>query len=69
MTTDNSWQRNREGLGVWDGKGKTAFVGWGMSPVDRRWDGVSMDQTRIPVARSACTAAPPREGTCETWSL
>ncbi len=46
MTTqDTSWQRNREGLGVWDGRGKTAFVGWGMSPIDRRWDGVSMDRT------------------------
>jgi len=46
MTTDNrKWQRDQLGLGVWDGKGKTAFVGWGMSPVDRRWDGVSMDRT------------------------
>lgn len=45
MTTNNSWQRDREGLGVWEGRGKTAFVGWGMSPVDRRWDGVSMDRT------------------------
>jgi hypothetical protein len=42
---DRSWRRDREGLGVWDGRGKTAFVGWGMSPIDRRWDGVSMDRT------------------------
>ena len=42
---DNSWRRDREGLGVWDGRGKTAFAGWGMSPIDRRWDGVSMDRT------------------------
>ena len=40
-----NWQRNKEGLGVWNGRGKAAFAGWGMSPVDRRWDGVSMDRT------------------------
>ena len=46
MTADNQgWQRNREGLGVWKDRGKTAFVGWGMSPIDRRWDGLSMDRT------------------------
>ncbi len=46
MTTDDrSWRRDREGLGVWNGRGKTAFAGWGMSPIDRRWDGVSMDRT------------------------
>ena len=46
MTTeDRSWQRDREGLGVWKDRGRTAFVGWGMSPIDRRWDGRSMDRT------------------------
>jgi hypothetical protein len=46
MTTeDRSWRRDREGLGVWKDRGKTAFVGWGMSPIDRRWDGISMDRT------------------------
>ncbi len=46
MTTeDRNWRRDREGLGVWNGRGKTAFAGWGMSPIDRRWDGVSMDRT------------------------
>jgi hypothetical protein len=45
VSADTSWQRNKEGLGVWNGRGKAAFVGWGMSPVDRRWDGVSMDKT------------------------
>ena len=39
------WRRDKLGLGVWDGQGKVAIVGWGNSPVDRRWDGVSMDKT------------------------
>lgn len=42
---DRSWRRDREGLGVWAGRGKSALMGWGMSPIDRRWDGVSMDRT------------------------
>ena len=46
MTTeDRNWRRDREGLGGWNGRGKAAFAGWGMSPIDRRWDGVSMDRT------------------------
>ena len=39
------WQRNREGLGVWSARGKIAVAGWGVSDMDRRWDGVSMDKT------------------------
>jgi hypothetical protein len=42
---DTSWRRDRDGLGVWPQRGKVAFAGWGMSPIDRRWDGVSMDRT------------------------
>jgi len=42
---DRSWRRDREGLGVWKDQGKVAFAGWGMSPIDRRWDGVSFDRT------------------------
>ena len=45
MTTDTGWRRDRDGLGVWPHRGKVALVGWGMSPIDRRWDGVSMDRT------------------------
>ena len=41
----NGWERNKEGLGVWPHQGEVAIMGWGMSPVDRRWDGVSMDKT------------------------
>ena len=46
MTTVNSsWRRDKEGLGIWEHRGKVAITGWGMSPVDRRWDGVSMEKT------------------------
>ena len=46
MTTEyTGWRRDKEGLGLWEGQGKVAIVGWGQSPVDRRWDGVSMDKT------------------------
>ena len=45
MTTDMNWRRDQDDLGVWPHRGKVAIVGWGMSPVDRRWDGVSMDKT------------------------
>jgi acetyl-CoA acetyltransferase len=46
MTTEyTGWRRDKEGLGIWDGQGKVAIVGWGQSDVDRRWDGVSMDKT------------------------
>ena len=45
MTTDTGWRRDKPGLGIWPHRGKVAFAGWGMSPVDRRWDGVSMDRT------------------------
>ena len=40
-----AWQRDTVGLGVWEGRGKVSIQGWGMSPMDRRWDGVSMDKT------------------------
>ena len=44
-TAETGWRRDRKGLGVWPHQGKVAITGWGMSPVDRRWDGVSMDRT------------------------
>ena len=43
--TRNNWQRSKEGLGVWEHRGKVAVAGWGQSPIDRRWDGVSTDKT------------------------
>jgi len=30
--------RNKEGLGIWEHRGKVAVAGLGHSPVDRRWD-------------------------------
>ena len=42
---DRGWQRDREGLGIWEHRGKVAVAGWGNSPIDRRWDGTSMDRT------------------------
>src|SRR5262245_29198128 len=35
----DSMYRSREGLGVWEHKGKVAAVGVGHSPTTRRWDG------------------------------
>jgi acetyl-CoA acetyltransferase len=46
MTTqETGWRRDKEGLGLWPHQGKVAITGWGMSPVDRRWDGISMNKT------------------------
>ena len=39
------WPRYQEGMGLWEHSGKVAVVGYGYSPIDRRWDGMSMDQT------------------------
>jgi hypothetical protein len=35
------WRRDKDGLGVWEHRGKVAVAGVGHSPVDRRWDEVS----------------------------
>jgi hypothetical protein len=45
MTTPEGyqWRRDKDGLGVWEHRGKVAVAGVGHSPVDRRWNGVSMD--------------------------
>ena len=42
------WRRDKDGLGVWEHRGKVAVAGVGHSPVDRRWDEVSMDKTLVP---------------------
>ena len=36
--TPHSWFRNREGMGIWEGRGKVAATGVGVSPTARRWD-------------------------------
>jgi hypothetical protein len=39
------WRRDKDGLGVCEHRGKVAAAGVGHTPVDHRWDEVSMDQT------------------------
>ena len=51
------WRRDRDGLGVWEHRGKVAMAGFGHSPVDRRWDGVSMDKTLGAYSILACQKA------------
>ncbi len=59
MTTSNTygWRRDKDGQGVWEHRGKVAVAGFGHSPVDRRWDGVSMDQTIGAYSMLACQKA------------
>src|SRR4051812_15579686 len=54
---DYKWRRDKNGLGVWEHRGKVAVAGLGHSPVDRRWDGVSMDKTLGAYAMLACQKA------------
>ena len=51
------WRRDRDGLGVWEHRGKVAVAGVGHSPVDRRWDGVSMEKTLGAYSILACQKA------------
>src|SRR2546427_6624686 len=51
------WRRDTDGLGVWEHRGKVAVAGYGHSPVDRRWDGTSMDQTLGAYSILACQKA------------
>lgn len=37
-STPESWHRNTEGLGIWEGRGKVAATGIGTAPTARRWD-------------------------------
>src|SRR5947209_8964937 len=52
-----AWRRDTDGLGVWKHRGKVAVAGYGHSPVDRRWDGTSMDQTLGAYSILACQKA------------
>ena len=52
-----SWRRDKDGLGVWEHRGKVAVAGVGHSPVDRRWDGTSMDKTLGAYSILACQKA------------
>src|ERR1700758_526622 len=51
------WRRDKDGTGVWEHRGKVAVAGVGHSPVDRRWDGVSMGQTLGAYSILACRKA------------
>lgn len=54
---DTGWMRNREGLGLWEHRGKVAAVGHGQSYMERRWDGKSMDKTLGALAIQAAERA------------
>src|SRR5215469_9079533 len=51
------WRRDKDGLGVWEHRGKVVVAGFGHSPVGRRWDGVSMDKTLGAYSILACRKA------------
>ena len=57
MVSDTNWMRNREGMGIWEHRGKVAIVGWGQSHMDRRWDGVTMDRSCGGLTKEACLKA------------
>lgn len=59
MSTQNQyqWRRDKEGLEVWEHRGKVAIAGYGHSPVDRRWDEKSLDQTLGAYSILACQRA------------
>ena len=40
-----NWQRDKEGMGLWEHRGKVAVVGWGQSYIQRRWDGGDLERS------------------------
>jgi len=57
VSSGYQWRRDKDGLGVWEHRGKVGVAGVGHSPVDRRWDGVSMDKTLGAYSILACQKA------------
>ena len=57
MQDQYRWRRDKEGLGVWEHRGKVAVAGYGHSPVDRRWDETSMNKTLGAYSMMACERA------------
>src|SRR4029077_16243030 len=51
------WRRDKDGLGVWEHRGKVAVAGVGHPPASRRWDEVSMDKTLGAFSILACQKA------------
>ena len=66
--SDYKWRRDKDGMGVWEHRGKVAVAGYGHSPVDRRWDGVSMDKTLGAYCMLACQKAMDDALSAATWS-
>ena len=64
MTSSNDfqWRRDRDGLGVWEHRGKVAVVGYGHSPVDRRWDETNLDASLGAYTIMACEKAMEQAG-------
>ena len=63
------WRRDKDGLGVWEHRGKVAVAGVGHSPVDRRWDEVSMDKTLGAYSILACQKAMDEAGVTPASSI
>ncbi len=58
--TPHSWFRDREGMGLWEGRGKVVATGVGFSPTARRWDDrpeTSMGALTIAAIRNAIADA------------
>lgn len=51
------WRREKEGLGLWEHRGRVAIAGFAQSVIDRRWDGKSMDKTVGGYTMWACQRA------------
>ncbi|WP_045877799.1 thiolase family protein [Pseudofrankia sp. DC12] len=51
------WHRDAPGRGRWEHRGEVAIAGLGHSPVDRRWDGHSLDRTLGAFAQVAARGA------------
>ena len=64
MTNSNNfqWRRDKDGLGVWEHRGKVAIAGYGHSPVDRRWDGENLDTSLGAYTILACERAMEQAG-------
>ena len=64
MTSSNNfqWRRDQDGLGVWEHRGKVAIVGYGHSPVDRRWDETKLEESLGAYTIMACEKAMEQAG-------
>jgi len=56
-SSGNSWMRDKEGMGIWEHRGKVAVVGWGQSYIQRRWDGEGLERSCGGLSREAILKA------------